>query len=739
MAALGKIRSRGVILICIIGLGLFAFIAEEAFRSCESTRNDSKQQVGEVLGEKISVQDFQKLVDEYTEVIKMQQGQENLNDEQLNQVKDMVWNTYIQTKIVEKEASELGLTVTDAEMQNILNQGTNPMLLQTPFVNKQTGRFDANALKQFLSEYKTKKATNPQMAQQYETVYKYWGFIEKTLRQQTLAQKYQSLLAHCLLSNPVEAKMAFKDENEESQIQLASFPYSSIEDSKVKYSDADLKAKYNDMKPRFKQYVESRDIKYVDIEVTPSASDRAALQKQYAGYKADMAKAADPSDVVRKSTSLVSYLGIPVAKEAYPSDIANHLDSMAVGSILGPIENKQDNTLNLVKLVAKQQLPDSVQYRQIQVSGATPAAAHKTADSIYNALKAGADFEAIAKKYGQNGEKTWMTTRQYQSAPSMDKDTKGYIESLNTMAPNELKNIELTQGNIIVQVLDRKAMINKYTAAVIKKTIDFSKDTYSKAYNKFSSFVSANQTFDDIVKNAQKNGYKVQEAKDVTTSTHYLAGIHSTREAMKWLFEAKEGTLSPMYECGDNNHLLIIGLEKIHPAGYRSLDDPQVSEMVKAELLKDKKAEMLIAKVKGVKNLASAKAKGAQISAVNQVTFAAPVFVPTTGASEPALSGAVSATAKGKFSSQPVKGAAGVYLFQVVNKTFRPGKFNDIAMEQKLRQKAMQSAGNFMNELSPVDMRPGIKKGTRRNHYLCSYLPRVTSLQIPCSRVTDIV
>jgi peptidyl-prolyl cis-trans isomerase D len=699
MAALGKIRSRGVILICIIGLGLFAFIAEEAFRSCESTRNDSKQQVGEVLGEKISVQDFQKLVDEYTEVIKMQQGQENLNDEQLNQVKDMVWNTYIQTKIVEKEASELGLTVTDAEMQNILNQGTNPMLLQTPFVNKQTGRFDANALKQFLSDYKTKKATNPQMAQQYETVYKYWGFIEKTLRQQTLAQKYQSLLAHCLLSNPVEAKMAFKDENEESQIQLASFPYSSIEDSKVKYSDADLKAKYNDMKPRFKQYVESRDIKYVDIEVTPSASDRAALLKQYAGYKADMAKAADPSDVVRKSTSLVSYLGIPVAKEAYPSDIANHLDSMAVGSILGPIENKQDNTLNLVKLVAKQQLPDSVQYRQIQVSGATPAAAHKTADSIYNALKAGADFEAIAKKYGQNGEKTWMTTRQYQSAPSMDKDTKGYIESLNTMAPNELKNIELTQGNIIVQVLDRKAMINKYTAAVIKKTIDFSKDTYSKAYNKFSSFVSANQTFDDIVKNAQKNGYKVQEAKDVTTSTHYLAGIHSTREAMKWLFEAKEGTLSPMYECGDNNHLLIIGLEKIHPAGYRSLDDPQVNEMVKAELLKDKKAEMLIAKVKGVKNLASAKAKGAQISAVNQVTFAAPVFVPTTGASEPALSGAVSATAKGKFSSQPVKGAAGVYLFQVVNKTFRPGKFNDIAMEQKLRQKAMQSAGNFMNEL----------------------------------------
>ena len=84
----------------IIGLGLFAFIAEEAFRSCESTRNNERQQVGEVLGEKISVNDFQKLFDEYSEVVQMQQGADALNDEQLNQVKDMVWNTFVQTKLI---------------------------------------------------------------------------------------------------------------------------------------------------------------------------------------------------------------------------------------------------------------------------------------------------------------------------------------------------------------------------------------------------------------------------------------------------------------------------------------------------------------------------------------------------------------------------------------------------------------------------------------------------------------
>nr|WP_315349987.1 peptidylprolyl isomerase [Hoylesella saccharolytica] len=699
MAVLGKIRSRGMILIGIIGLGLLAFIAEEAFRSCEATRNNERQQIGEVYGKKISVQEFQKMVDEYTDAIKMQQGQENLSEEQLNQVKDMVWNSYVQSQLIEKEAEKLGLTVTDQELQNILAEGTNPMLLQTPFVNQQTGRFDAAALKKFLADYKAQKNTNPQMAEQYATIYKFWTFMEKQLRTQLLAQKYQNLLAHCFLSNPVEAKMAFKEENEESQIQLASLPYSSIDDSKIQVSESELKEKYNQLKPRFKQYVETRDIKYIDIQVDASATDKAALKKQFADYTKDIAAASDPTDVVRKSTSQVSYLGLPITKEAYPSDIAARLDSMSVGSVYGPVENAQDNTLNIIKLVAKTQQPDSIQYRQIQVMGATADAAHKTADSIYTALKNGGDFEAIAKKYGQTGEKAWMTTRQYQNAPSMDKDTKAYITNLNTMPVNEIKNIRLAQGNIIVQVLDRKGMITKYDAAVIKKTVDFSKDTYRTAYNKFSAFVGANQTAEAIIKNAAKSGYNVQEAKDISTAQHYLVNIRSTRDALKWLFEAKEGDVSPLYECGDNNHLLVVILNRINPVGYRSLKDAQVKEMVKAEVLKDKKAEQLMAKLNGVNSIAGAKAKGAIVSPINQITFASPVFITATGASEPALSGAVAAVAKGAFDKTPVKGNAGVYMFQVTGRTMRPVKYDAQAQEQKLRQRAMQYAGNFMNEL----------------------------------------
>ena len=699
MAALGKIRSRGLTLIIIIGLGLLAFIAEEAFRSCESSRNNQRQQIGEVLGEKMSFDDFAKLVDEAQDAMKVM-GQENLNDDHLNQLRDQVWQNYVQYKLIENQCKKLGLTVTDDEMENVLSQGTNQMLLSTPFVNQQTGRFDANQLKQFLAQYKQAKTANPQAAQQYESIYKYWNYIEKSLRQQLLIQKYNALLAHCFLSNPVEAKMSFNEENLESQIQLAAYPYSSIQDNKVTISDEDLKSKYNELKPRFQQFVETRDIKYIDVKITASAADRAALLKQFNDYGKQLASADDPADVVRKSTSAIPYLGIPVGKEAFPADIAGKLDSIAVGHVVGPVEDKQDNTLNLIKVIAKQQLPDSVQFRAIQVGGTTPDEAHKRADSIYTALKGGADFAAVAKKYGQDGSEQWLTTRQYEYTNTIDNDSKTYLNNLLTMGAKELKNIQTTQGNIIVEVLDRKNMINKYTAAVIKRTIDYSSETRSKIFNKFSSFVSANQTPEAIEKNAARSGYRLQEAKDVTTSQHYLAGIRSTRDAMKWLFDAKEGGVSQMYECGNNgDNLLLVVCTKVHPIGYRGLDDPQVKEMVKAEVMRDKKAEQLIAKANGVKSIAAAKAKGAIVSTVNQVTFAAPVFVQTTGASEPALSGAVYAAKAGAFSSHPVKGMAGVYQFQVMNRTKNAAKFNDKEQEGKLIQKAMQYAGNFMNEL----------------------------------------
>ena len=700
MAAIGKIRSWGPVLATVIGLALFAFIAEEMFRSCEATSNEKRQQVGEVLGKKISVQDFQSLVDEYQSVIKMTQGRDNLTDEELNQVKDQVWQMYVNNTIMEEEAKKLGLTVTDAELQEILKAGTNPMLMQTPFVNQQTGRFDVNQLTKFLADYK-KIQDQPQQAQvaeQYKQIYDYWKFIEKQLRQNVLGTKYQTLLTECLISNPVSAKAAFEAQNQESDIQLATLPYSAIKDSDVEVKESDLKAKYDEQKEMFRQYVESSDIKYVDFQVLPSAADRAALMKTINEARQKLESGAAPADIVRKAQSQVAYTGIAATKRAFAPDIATKLDSMQVGQVSAPFETAYDNTVNVVKLINKVQAPDSIEYRQIQVGGETAEAAHKTADSIFTALKSGADFEALAKKYGQTGEKQWLTSSMYENAPSVDADSKAYLTALTTLAPNESQNVAFSQGNIIVQVTNRKAMVTKYDAAVIKHTIDFSKDTYSQAYNKFSQYVSENKTLEGLEKNAQKFGFRVQERKDIFSSEHYVAGLRSTRDAMKWIFDAKEGDVSPLYECGNNDHLMVIALTKVHPEGYRDLS--AVEDQLKQEVIRDKKYNKAVEMLKGVNSIDAAKQKGAVVDSVRQITFSAPVFVQATGTSEPALSGAVAAAKAGQFSAAPVKGNGGAFLFKVLNKKQREAaKFDAKQQQAQLKQQAMQAASRFMNEL----------------------------------------
>lgn len=705
MTALGKIRSKGILLIIIIGLGLFAFIAEEAFRSCNGIKGQNSQQIGEVLGEKIYVQDFQKLLEEYQDAMKLTMRTDNLSEDQLNQLKDQVWQQLVSERVMKEDCKKLGLTVTEDELQNVLNDGTNQLLTQTPFVNQQTGRFDVSILKQFIDAYRKAEASNnSQQLDQMRPAYNYWLFVEKNLRTQLLAQKYQSLLANCVLSNKVEAKMAFNEENEEAQIQLASIAYNTIKDADIKVTDEELKAKYEELKPAFRQQQETRDVKMVDVQVKASATDRGQLQKDMAGYQKQLAAAADPTQVVSKSGSMIQYIGLPVSGKAFQQypDIASKIDSMAVGTT-GVVENTKDNTYNIVRILSRTELPDSVEFRQIQVGGKTLEAARASADSIQKALAAGGDFQAIAKRYGQDSTTTWFTGAMYEQASTMSQDNRAYIEALLNGAVGSTQNIELTQGNVVIQVLNRKAMKSKAVAAVIKKEIRFSDNTYSKAYNRFSQFVTQSQaSLADLQKHATKFGYTVQDLNDFATSSHTVGNVGGSgiRDAIKWIFEAKEGQVSQLFEAGkENDHLLLLCMTKIHPQGYRPWDDAQVKEILKREVIRDKKAEMIMAKLKGVNSIAAAQAKGAKVTTVNQITFAAPAFIQATGAAEPALSGAVAATAQGKFCSAPVKGNAGVYVFQVVKKQMRPAKYNEEQQIQMCRQRAMQYMGNFMQDL----------------------------------------
>ncbi|MCD8317850.1 MAG: SurA N-terminal domain-containing protein [Paraprevotella sp.] len=702
MATLQKIRSMGPLLVIVIGLALFAFIAEEAMRSIQSASNESKQQVGEIYGEGISVHEFQNLVDEYTEVVKFTSGNSALNDEQLTQLRDQVWNTYVNNKLIEHEAEKLGLTVTEAEIQSIITEGTNPILMQTPFRNQETGRFDAEMLKKFLTDYEGMKSKSDQMpaeyAEYYSCLYKFWMFIEKTLRQESLAQKYQALLAKAMLSDQVVNKAAFAERTNESNIIMAAVPYSTINDKDVKVEASDLTAKYEELKERFKQNAESRDIQFIDVQVKASAADKAALDKDMAATAKSLAEGGDLAKIVRESGSTVNYSPLPVSKNYFPTDIAVQLDSMSVGQMKTPYLNAGDNTMNIIKLVGNISAPDSIQVRQIQVAGADLNAVKKTADSIMTALNQGAVFDSIAKKFNQTGEKTWITSRSYEGS-TMDEENLKYIKTVTNMPVNGIEKIDFTQGCIIAQVTDRRAMINKYDVAVIKCPIEFSKDTYAKAYNDFSRFIAANPSPKDIEAKALKNGYNLQERKNLFSNEHYVGGVTNTREAMRWVFndDTKVGSVSPRYECGDNDHMLVVILTGVHKKGYRS--EESVKDYLTQEVLKDKKAAMLEQKMGNVKSIADVmKVQGSVSDTIDHVTFSNPAFVMKTGASEPMVSAVASMTQNNRFAG-PFKGNAAVYALQVIGKNKSAEKYDAGKEEQQQEANNMRAISRFTNEL----------------------------------------
>lgn len=698
MATLQKIRSKGPLLVIVIGLALFAFIAGDAWKVLQP--HQGKQDVGEVNGEVLSAQDYQKMVDELSEVIKLTNGLNSLTEDQLNNVKDQVWQSYVNNKLIAEQAEKLGLKVTDAEIQSIIDQGTHPLLMQTPFRNPQTGMFDKDMLKKFLVDYANLNAS--QMPAQYVEYYQkmgaFWQFAEKTLAQSTLAEKYQNLVAKSLISNPVAAEDAFNSRTEQSDLLLAGVPYSSINDSTIQVSDSEIKDRYNEKKEQFKQLVETRDIRYIDVKVVPSDADRKAVEKEVTEYSNQLASTtADFGTFVRSTGSSVNYSDVPVSKSVFPADVASRLDSTNVNEVYGPYYNQTDDSFNAFKLLAKVSSPDSIQFRQIQVYADTEEKTKTLADSIYNALKGGADFAAVAKIYGQTGEATWVNAQSWEGS-ELDADNSKFINTLLNQPVNELANLNMGQANLILQVMNKKSMQTKYKVAVVKREVEFSKETYNAAYNKFSQFVAQNTTIDSMVKNAEESGYTLMPRTDLSSAEHYVGGVRSTREALKWIFAAKPGEVSPLYECGENDHLMVVALDKIHEAGYRDINS--VAEMLRAEIRRDKKAEKIMEEMKKYNSIAQVKGmKDAVSDSVKHVTFSAPAYISVTRSSEPVIGAVAAKTAANKVSA-PIKGNGGVYMIQVYAKEKGSEKFDAKQEEATLTNMAVRIAGNqLINDL----------------------------------------
>ncbi len=708
MAALGTIRKRGALLVGVLGLALFAFIAEEFFRSLETTSNIDKNQVGQVYGEKLSIQDFQAMVEEQSEITKIQlqmQGQDgNLTDQQTEQIREQVWQQYVQKQIIAHECDKLGLFVTDGEVQEALRTGNAQSLqMLAGIFRSQTGGFDLAQLQDFLKNYnktiaQAQQAQNAEAVEQIQMVKKLWEYTDKQLRDELLASKYQMLFAMGFTSNPIAAKASFNDRTVQKNAEVAALPYSIINDKDIKVTDDELKAAYNDFKENFYSPAETRDLKLIDVNVTASATDRAELMKKVQDFQQQLQSGSDVANVVRSSNSAVAYSNIPMSKQAFQrmSDVSSALDSMAVGSVKPTYYNAQDNTINTIKLIGKEQAPDSILYRQIAATAADADARKAQADSILKALNAGASFADLAKKYGQRSDSVWVTASQIEQF-GMNDDEAAYITQLYHIGSNSAQVISNDQGAAVVQVLDRRKMETKYNVAVVKCPLNFSKKTYENELSRLNRFLAQNKDVASIEKNAAKNGYMVSDVPGYSPMQNLIAsniGGSGAKDCARWIFdEAKAGDVSKLYECGRNgDHLLVVAVTATNDKGYLPWDNKDVKEFLTAAVRQQKKAEKALAMAKGVKTTADMqKVKGAVMATLTNQTMASYANVTGVNVPEPKLSGAIAKT-KVNQNTALVQGAGAIYVAKVTGESKTADKFDAATEMAQLSQQDGQRA-----------------------------------------------
>lgn len=697
MAALQSIRSRGKILMAVLILVLLVFVGETVITQIIGSRELKNYEAVEAYGDALTAQEYQEMKDEYVEAVKLMQGVSNFTAEQEQQLNDQVFQTYLQNAIIQHQANALGLIVTDKEVQDVLRSGNNRMLASTPFVNQQTGRFDLQQLQQFLTQYEQLKQSSDEQAQQqlqqYTAIYKYWKFTEKNLRNALLSEKYSSLFENTVLSNAVLAKAAAQN-NVVKQTQLVSVPYAAIADAEVQVTDADIQAIYNEKKELFRLDNEMRQLQYIDVEIKASESDRAALDKQMNTALTQFQAGEDVAKVVRNANSLIPYTGMAYTREAFPADIASALDSMAVGAVKGAFYSAVDNSQNIIKLIARTQETDSIQFAQIAVPGSDVADMSKRADSIIAVLQAGASLDSLAAKMGQQATKNWVTAQQLNGVQG-NPETLKFLTALQTTASGSFSKVEASQGVAVIAVYDRKGSITKYNAAVVKRTVDFSSETHKQVSNSFNSFIASNNnSFEAMQKTAVKHGYVVNNV-DITTSQHGIAQIPGSQEAMRWAFTAEKGDVSEVFEVANGSRLLLVGVSEINEPGYRPFE--AVKEQLRTEALNKKKAEHILSKLSGDAFAKAQSLQGATTDSLS-VSFATSPFIAATGSLEPVVSGLAAATKVGA-TSKAAKGNTGVFVLKVNAES--PSQPTDLAtVKQTLRQQAYSLVGNFMVDLS---------------------------------------
>jgi len=657
MATLEKIRSKGVLLVLVVGLALLAFIVGDFLKEGSNYFNKSRETVAKIEGEDINIKDYTAAIDQMTEVYKIETGKSELNEEMLTQLRQSVWESMVNEKILNAEAKKLGLAVSKDELSDrLIGNNIHPLILQRRSFAGENGQFSRPQLVQFLNSL-DETPTSQEMKEQIAKAKTYWLFWEKQVKNEILREKYNALIAKSVTSNSIDAKMSFNDRKTSVDVSYVVQPYFTVPDADIKVSSSEISDRYNKQKAQYKEDANCA-FNYVAFDIKPMKDDYTEAQNWMNKLSAEFKTTDDVSGLVN-SNSDVMYDGHNYSEKTVPSMLKDFAFNGKAGDIYGP--SFMNDTYMMARVMQSGIMQcDSVKLRHIFL--VTKDASK--ADSLIALIHKGADFGELAKKYSavkqtaaNGGEIGWLQ----EGMQGVDKEITA---NAFNKEKNEVFTIKNAQGVQIMQVEDKTPPRRKVKLAILERKVVPSSKTYSKIYNDAKQF-AVELNSDNFEKKAKEKGYIVHPATDILQTIDKVADIPLSRQIIRWVFKSSKNDVSDVFDC--TTKFVVAMTTEVNKKGYKSVE--KVTDQLKAEITKDKKADLMI------KNLTAQLAKNPSLESLAS-------FLNQFGAAgfEPTIIGKSTVAAIGKVST-PLKGNAGVYVVRTSNKTVNPQTL-DVKMEK---------------------------------------------------------
>lgn len=665
MAILNSIRKRGIFLILIIAMALFAFVLSGIIDNGGLKASQPQNTIATVNGNDIDRVAFNREVE--------LQSSRFGGGVSISQVRNMVWEQQVRKAILKTELESLGITA----QGNFTRKALSEALKNDPTFFNEAGVFDYAKLEEYVN-----------FQRESDAAYAQWLATENAIVSQALEQTYFNLVKGGIGANLADGELEYRLENDKVDIQFVQVPYSSIPDDEVPVTEAEIEAY---MRAHADQFTVDPlvDIQYVLFPGEASAADELAITEQINTMINDTVNGLGSANDIAayvNSNSDIPYNPNFVYKKDLPTAVADTLFALPTDAIYGPYRDA--GYFKASRIMERKTLPDSAKARHILIPiGANPtdnvtrteAQAKATADSLATILKRdNTRFEEFVSTYTSDtnsipngGLYDWFAYNR------MVPEFRDYsFES----SVGDIGVVKSQFGFHIIEVLGQTDPKQVVKLATIAKAITPSEKTLSDLFTETTMF-EMNAGKGEFTEVAKEGTYGVRPVNGIGQLDDNIPGIGADRTIVTWTF-GEETSVGDIKRFDANNGFVVVQLTR-RSMVEALMSVAEASATVTPILRNKKKAELIRAKITGTTPEEVAQNQGQTVNTANAITMKAPTLA--GAGTEPKVVGTAFGLKAGQV-SKPIDGKTGVYMVRLVAINKAPDLNDYTAFAEKARQ-----------------------------------------------------